>query len=72
MKKQIIAKELGPYISVTKAAEHTGLDRDFFYQAIHAKKIPFIITNRFAKRPTYKINLNGLQQYLAALEKRPS
>jgi excisionase family DNA binding protein len=62
--------ELERYIRVTEAAERTGIDRAFFYHAIYAKKIPFIVTNPYAKRPTYMIKQSGLEQYLASIERR--
>lgn len=63
---------LDHYISVTQAADQTGLDREFFYRAIYAKKIPAIVLNAHAKRPTYMIRLSGLEQYLASIERRTS
>ena len=63
---------LDRYITVTEAADQTGLDREFFYRAIYTKKIPFIVANPLAKRPTYKIKKSGLEQYLASMERRSS
>lgn len=63
---------LNRYISVTDAANQTGLDREFFYRAIYAKKIPAIVVNPHAKRPTYMIKQSGLEQYLTSMERRTS